>query len=257
MKKIICSIALLLMTFFATTSVYALESNKEGNIINSKGVSITPEQYEKLSVLYKPGYIDRMSQDEFNRVKDKDYSLQNEKAIYIKSVIMHDPFSKNQSIVKEEVITKEEYDNPTNIGIMSDCSYPGADTRLCWETTYKKLWIGLYSAGGVNDNTIYLTLTWKLMPAVRSNDVIALRYEGFTRNPNTETGYMVYKRSAYPNTEYWTNLDYTSYRFKGSINGSAFTFKLPTYSDMNYLEVGMYGNGAITDWNTLMVYDHL
>jgi hypothetical protein len=66
--------------------------------------------------------------------------------------------------------------------------------NLCWETTYKKIEITYFAAENNTKQQIVLTNTWKIMPAVRSYDVMGIRYHNYTPTTGTEWGQLIYSQ---------------------------------------------------------------
>ncbi len=170
MKKIGILILTLLVVPFTTVSA---ESNSF--YVNNNNISMTEEQYNYLLNFYSPTYITTMSQSRFDQEINKNLVLESVDQKYIKT-ITHKGLN-GEIISNDYEITEEEYENP----ITTYATCESATAIDCWETNYKKLelfvWIDSDDSTSVR---IVLINRWKVMPTVRSYDVIGVRYNNYT-----------------------------------------------------------------------------
>lgn len=157
MKKIFIPL-FAVFSFFVlnmTTSAQSLET-----IVNDNGITITPEQYEYLSIFYSKNQIMKLFQTEIDEIIAKNMVPVSTQVQYIRT----DSYIGFDNKVKEShntIISEEEYENP--IMPLSACENSLA-TR-CWETTYKKLEFCGYISPD-DPTSLYFTVSncWKILP---------------------------------------------------------------------------------------------
>lgn len=222
---------------FTIISMLLFTTNVKANklIINSKGATMTEQEYENLLITYSSQIIDNMEQEKIDEEKDKIYTLIEQYDKYIKTITTYN--FDGSAYTTEQEITKEQYDNAINE------NHNNISKASTWETNYKKLSIFFYTSYGPNDNKILLRNTWKTMPKIRSNDIIAMRYNGFTKITGTEEAYLTYGYSGgYTTQSYNTNSNGFN---NGGYNGSGFVMTLPTRTDVTSMEATMYVRGSL------------
>ncbi len=168
MKKIML---FLLCAFFASgIQVYASENTY---ITNLNGINMTKEQYQYLSNFYTEKTIMNMTEEKFDSEMNRIFSPKEESQKYIKTVTYFDMQGVPTS--NDYEISEQEYNNPI-IPYANNCTEDFAIG--CWETSYKKLHMVIWGSGETKVETerIVLINDWKVMPKVRSYDVIGVRY---------------------------------------------------------------------------------
>lgn len=192
MKKIGILILALLVVPFTTVSA---ESNSF--YVNDNNISMTEKQYNYLLNFYSPTYVTTMSQSIFDQEMNKNLVLESVDQKYIKTITHR---GLNGEIISNDYeITKDEYENP--ITTHANCEIGTAID--CWDTNYKKL--ALYIWRDEDDSTsmrIVLQNYWKVMPAVRSYDVIGVRYNNFVASNAWGDQYVYITSSGYTDIQY-------------------------------------------------------
>ena len=254
MKKNLMLIMILGLSFILPNSAFALTNNN--------GVEMTQEQYNNLVEVFGESSVDNMTQEIFDIEKDKEFEYLGEETIYIESRYRVDAYG-NVSHIREIEISEEEYENADenqNTGI----SLYGA----IWETTYKKLTMTMQGVnpgadGGYTGIKFILTNNWKIMPAVRSYDIMAFRYFNFIPNTSTVWGQLRYNETA--NTTIVQNYTSNSSGFYApygtSIGGFGISMKLPASTNVYHIEssISIEGNGssaAGTNYGMYGTYQH-
>ena len=129
---------------------------------NYYGIVMTEEEYNNLEQLgFDELEIYYMSEDEFNYNKDIEGNLEATSTRYFAHIIRYDATGRIISSSDME-ITEEDYN--------SEVVMPIGDVYV--ETTYKRLKTVIAASG--SRYRYKVTLTWKLMPAVRSHDIIGI-----------------------------------------------------------------------------------
>lgn len=147
---------------------------------NSNGVILNEEEYDRVSQLYWEGYQDDLTIDEYNFLKDN-------------------------GVFENEIVTDETSDNNnnSNINLLS----------TAYTTSYKSLKISKVCS---TNCIVVVTLSWLIMPTVRSYDIL-----GFYLNNVTVL--------AINNLTVATNNGKESYSYtKKATNGIGTSFKLPS-----------------------------
>lgn len=167
-----------------------------------------------------------MSQDKFNTEMNKKFTQTAVTQKYIKTITYVD--SNGNATTNDYEVSKQEYNNPI-ISRANNCTEDFAVG--CWETTYKKLYMiiwGLGSNNVVEEERIVLMNEWKIMPSVRSYDVIGVRY--YNWQATTAWG----DQTAY---SYDEGVNTTEYSYNGSnmniqSNGVGISQNLYDYSSL-------------------------
>lgn len=235
MKKIIM-IILLCGLFISCISVNASEVV---HVTNLNGTKMTEEQYQYLSNFYTEKTIMNMTQDKFNNEMKKNFTPVEETKKYIKTVTYID--SKGTPTSNDYEVTEQEYNNPI-IPRANNCVEDNAVE--CWETTYKKLYMTIWGWGSnniVEEERIILINEWKIMPAVRSYDVIGVRY--YNWQPTTAWG----DQTAF---SYDEGVNTTEYSYNGSnmniqSNGIGISQNLYDYSSLYGLSNRLVVEGKV------------
>lgn len=193
--------------------------------VNPNGVKMTYEDYNKLNAIYDDGFAEMLDQELFDKVS---YKLKTElvsyEDVYIKTSTK---FNKNREVIAQfdEQITAEEYSTQLFRG-----NYCGM-AEECWETNAKKIHLTIQKE---SNNIYYLnsTTTWKTMPSVRSNDLVAIRFGTPLTNPNTYHNvfsYIMYTKTGSTAVTATYNNSVKSWLDNGN-TGWVYSVKLPTYS---------------------------
>lgn len=196
------------------------------NITNLNGIEMTEEQYQYLSNFYTENAIMDMTQDKFNAEMNKRFTKTDTTEKYIKTVTYID--SNGNPTTNDYEVSEQEYNNPI-IPRANNCTEDFAVE--CWETTYKKLYMIIWGWGSNNiieEERIVLMNEWKIMPSVRSYDVIGVRY--YNWQPTTAWG----DQTAY---SYDEGVNTTEYSYNGSnmniqSNGIGISQNLYDYSSL-------------------------
>lgn len=203
MKKVLL---VFLLTLFCIPNTFALSNEY---IINKKNVKITKEEYEKFEKMgYTNDVIENMDQELYNSIKDFNYFDSKSKSEYYKEYYI---YSNKQSMESSEepvkIITsrlsEEEFNsaekefgfvwqlknnyngNLRDLLDLSDMNY--------YETTYKKITIVISRTSIISDERhVAVGLTWKIMPSVRSYDILAMRSSNGFFTQNSEYGSYTY-----------------------------------------------------------------
>lgn len=197
MKKIRNTLIILTITsIVCLTKIYALGGELDANMNNNDSplikipekISITEKEKEKIMLFgYNADEINNFSKDRINsllKIEDGSYSLTvkyfKDTYIYTNNPIMKnnvrlyiEPQVKVIDTISTE-ISKEEYEKlDSNDKLVSTLG------SITYETTYKKLTlIGGRDALQPSKRYSYTSLQWKIMPSIRSFDVIAMKATG-------------------------------------------------------------------------------
>lgn len=251
MKKNLILFVLLGLLFAIPNNTFALTNNNN--------VEMSQEQYNKLVAVFGKASVDNMSQEIFDIEQEKEYEYLGEETVYVESRYKVDA-NGNVSNIREIEISEEEFENvdeTQNTGI----SLYGA----IWETTYKKLTMTMFGVNPGSDSgytgiKFLLTNTWKIMPAVRSYDIMAFRYFNFIPNTSTVWGQLIYKDTSGTVGQNYTSNSSGFYAPYGiSTGGFGISMKLPSSSSVYHIEssISIEGNGtAGTNYGMYGTYQH-
>lgn len=149
-------------------------------IVNNQGVKITQTDYNNILKTHPEGYLMSMSQEQYDYLRQFDYSNIKSDTKYIEST-----YNKNLGTTYERYLTKEEYNNIKEDEVNST----RASNSI--ETTYKELTINVSTTTSVHNVT--LTCNWKIAPACRSFDVIGVRFVNYNIAGGSQSGMQTYK----------------------------------------------------------------
>ena len=214
-KKKLFAIALML------TCMIPFSTNAEENyIVNQNNVVISRSEYDNLSKVHTDAFIMTMTQDNFDELKNIDYSNAITETKYIES-----SYNPSLNILSEREITEEEYNNTDNM-ITPYGSYV--------ETTYKMLSLSVTDTGTAASHT--LSNIWKITPSARSFDVIALRLQNYTIVSGSQSGYQIY---SYTNDSSYKSIYYAANgtNIKRFSNGYGISMNLKDGDNIDYLEL--------------------
>lgn len=214
---------------------------KAETIINKMGVNIDKNDIESLKKIFSEEEINTLPQDMYDYLKGKEWYKKDVQEIYIENTTFY--IDNLHTITSERIISEEEYNN---VSINSTSEF---NEQSQWETTYKKLMITL-SANYEDNNHLFTTeLIWKIMPAVRSYDIIASR---------GSSNYIFGDRPSHVNVFYTDNLtNYQNTLTTPAVtaqNGVSYVINLPTSTNLTALTVKLYAIGKKTNSSTARVY---
>lgn len=204
-------------------NVYA---NAESFYVNNNGIEFTKSEYDKFIQLgYQKEEIDEFTEDLYNSMKNfgigesASASEYYEDTYVYKNKASYDAKEEPIHIISKK-IDKVEYALSTKkIGYGSlDLSKNTLNTKAIstgenyYETTYKKVTITM-TKDTLNPNNRFVVsgVIWKIMPAVRSYDVMAMRVNSDAGwfNLNTQSGSYKYTIGATPSCDITSSLTNT------------------------------------------------
>lgn len=249
MKKIFLIMTALLTFVACNLSCKALEEV----YTNQAGATMTLEQHNKLVEIFGFAVVETMTEDRVREESAEDYTLLGETTKYIKTIYEYDIFG---NIVDEEemIITEEEYLNSNDMSTFAACN---GGYRHCWETDSKKLEIKMF-AGSSGRTKVVATNTWKVMPKIRSTEIMAMRFFNFTGTDGTQKGTLVYTTSE-SSTYMVQNYNYGDNDVQTFYNGFGATMSLPKDSNVNYIEAQIIVEGnrkSIENYGIYASYQH-
>ncbi|MBE6148532.1 MAG: hypothetical protein E7167_03455 [Firmicutes bacterium] len=222
MKKYILLIGLSILLIYPRKT-FALE------YINNNGVTISEENYNNLRKIYSEKYISVLDQDQYDRIMamNLDFSDVQKTRKYIKT-----EYNQVTGEVTETLLTEAEYNNVQET--------PKTRATVI-ETAYKYTELALVRVGSENAYFTYTAL-WKIMPAVRSFDVIGVRFSAMKKINGTQQGKQVYVLNGVT--------DFVQYNFNGTniknfSNGFGISMNLLN-SNVSYLECTIDSSMDIT-----------
>ncbi len=149
-------------------------------LTNNNGIEISEEDYNNFIKIKPYEYIMTMTDQQYNKLKSLDYSNIQTNTKYIETV-----YNSRLNITSNKEITEEAFE--------SDVMPILEDRGQYVETTKKRLELGV--VGGSYWNFVSLTAAWKGSPAVRSFDVIGLRFDGADVRNGSQWGEQVYSEN--------------------------------------------------------------
>ena len=191
---------------------------------NYFGITMTEEEY---SNLYELGFTEDeiyyMSESEFNYNKDLNGNLEATSTRYFANIIRYDATGRIISNNDME-ITEEDYN--------AEAVMPLSDGNT--ETTYKKMRTTIASNGSYYRYKV--TLTWKIMPVVRSYDIIGI-------GCMSSAVYVIANSQRFSQTycvnNSCTNAATYNSRSTGA-NGSGVNFKVPSSTSITSMQSFFY-----------------
>lgn len=154
----------------------------EKTIVNNQNVIITETDYNNILKTHPEGYIMNMSQEQYDYLRRLDYSNIKTETKYLETTTNY-----NLGTTTERELTESEYNN-----INEDNVYSINGNTNYIETTYKKLTLSVTTPS----STIHgftMTCNWKIAPAVRSFDVIGVRFHNYEVVGGSQNGMQTYK----------------------------------------------------------------
>lgn len=153
----------------------------EKTIVNNQNVIITETDYNNILKTHPEGYIMNMSQEQYNYLRSLDYSSIKKETKYLETTTNY-----NLGTTTERELTESEYNN-----INENNVYTINGNSNAIETTYKKLVLTILNNS--NMQNFSMTCNWKIAPAVRSFDVIGVRFHNYNLVGGSQTGMQTYK----------------------------------------------------------------
>lgn len=223
MKRYLMIVVLSLM--FIPVCVLANESY----YVNYFGIEMTEEEYNNLlNFGYSEHEIYLLPKEEYEKNKDINAKLEAVQESYYRDVTRYDSLGR-VLFQQSTTVSKEEYNEETP---------PGDATVFNGgyiETVYKKLRTTIAK----KDDELYTyktTLTWKLMPKVRSYDIIGIGTDPHIVYPLSGSN-RVFTSYCTDDTCLCDNSYYDKFL---TSEGNAFSVQIPTDSSLNELEVYLY-----------------
>ena len=193
-KNYIVMVSMAVLMLLLPKNIFAVHI--DDTITNSQNVEIAMEDYLKLQTMFSDAYIDTLTQSEYERIMDLgiDFDDVQKSTKYFKT-----EYNNVTGEVTNTEVTEAEF-----IAVNPDAISPQATVV---ETAYKRVQLAL---GATTSTTAFFTFSafWKIMPAVRSFDVIAARLSGFTKINGTQQGKQIYKLNG--------TTSYVQYSFNGT-----------------------------------------
>lgn len=241
-KKIFLIVTTMILSISFANNVNADEKDY---YVNNNNVNMTKEQYNQLLETFSEESISVMSQEQFNHEIEMNYTTLKKNDVFMKMDINYDKYGKVLDIIKTE-ISEEEYNDVNPNSTKGACAsfYPDG----CYETTYKKIEIIYQGATSSHNERLALINHWKIMPSVRSHDVIGLWYnQSFTRSGYE--GHNIYTRNGVNYGTTYTTSQNSSYIHTQGQSGSwlgggvGISMKLREYTDITYMEEQLFVEG--------------
>lgn len=145
-------------------------------LVDCVHAEISEEDYNRLRLVYSDERISVMSEEE--KQEKLQYDLENA----IKSNKFYRGVSYNNGSYTWTEITESEYNSVNPEAVPASPSH---------ETNYKRISISAINLGSSYE--IYMGAVWKVIPAARSYDVIALRFNNVALISGSHYGYQFYK----------------------------------------------------------------
>lgn len=222
MKRFIEGGFLAIITFCLFTGII---NAKSGYYTNEVGVEMTELEYNKMLKIYSDRYVSYMSQELFDSLKD--CNIISNEVVYHKSL-----YDRDGKLIDEEYISEEEYNEAPSSNASSAINPISSESDYV-ETSYKKL-MGVVTEIASRRYAMIGSLSWKKVPATRSYDVFAYRfnhlsYKGFAG----EQAY--YKSGTFNRIAY----DTSSPGYKYFDNGAGVSMNLVDGSDVTGYELSV------------------
>lgn len=197
---------------------------------NSNGVVMTENQYSDLLKIYSEKHISVLEQDRFDELMNMNLDFNNTQTTvkYIKT-----EYNNVTGETANSLVTEEEYNN-----------YKPSQTRATvYETSYKRIALGFTKTSG-SYAFVTFNSVWKIMPAVRSFDVIGVRLSNLSVINGTQQGQQIYTLDG--------KTDYVQYNWNGTniknlSNGFGISMNLLN-SDVTYLECTIDSTLEVEDY---------
>lgn len=168
-------------------------------------------------------YADEAYYTNLNGLKFTEYQYNTLVAMLNEHLVQNMTYEEYQNFEVENIVEGEYFYN-----IVEDTNPSNPNSRAYHETSCKK--IVLSATCGSTECNIYLSTTWKCIPAVKSYDVTGIRLASTTFTDSTQT--FNYKSNGTVKTTYAGK--------KGASNGVGFAVKIPSSGDIEYTIVRAY-----------------
>ena len=233
-------VIILLMILFIPFIASADELESDMTVLpvytNKLGVNFSQEDYNLITKIYGDGYIDYMTQEKYQAFKNRNLSMDDivsysQTKKYFKTIINN----VTNEITTTEV-SEQEYTNynPENASVSSFV-----------ETQYKYMQLSLSAyTDGYGD--VSLGLIWKMIPATRSFDVLAIRLIAIEVINGSQEGRQAYEING--------NGNYIDYAWNGTNindldNGFGISMNLINSTDVNYFQMNISAAIRVTNPN--------
>lgn len=204
MKKISYLLAGLTTMLFCMNTVSAMTINDDGTMTNSRGVTITQEQYKKISKIFassenKEKKIDYLEQEEIDVYTASDTEIKMQKEYFITTYTL----DRYGNVINTRTISASKEDaekvaENKNLHLMADgtlqdvskmFSTRGVVNGNSYETASKSLLISYQVSSTGCYASMYVD--WLTVPKVKSYDVLAFRGTNFKDNVRSYTAYQL------------------------------------------------------------------
>lgn len=233
MKKCVVGMLMIVAMLLNITQGYAEEmKEKDGKIYleNADGVGITREEYNKLRANYSENEIAKMDYSELMNLQDGDMKIVDKQTLYVKTDYYKD--KTGQIRTEETIISPDKVEQELakiNNRLFADkrdaisLQAVGDDYHRDFrQTAMKEMRMKTMKNSAGTAYTVTLQNTWRSMPAVRSLDVMAIRF-------GAVNGLTVYKAEETYAHQIWNGnvIKYSStsdkfhYNTSGSADGKA------------------------------------
>lgn len=152
---------------------YAAEEKVDPYYVTIYGYELTEEQYNNLKRGFSETAIYTMPDDIADIYK-------NDKTLYTVSTnyyVKTDIEYIEDEIISETdtLVSREEYDSVNKASVLSSTpNYSPCSGLSKYETTYKKITITVGCSGSISRKSVTLTTNWKIIPSVKSYDVMVI-----------------------------------------------------------------------------------
>lgn len=227
MKKHFLLIASFLLLFICAPNFVNAQ-----DYVNDLGVVISEEDYDNLKSLYTEAHIAVLDQNKYDQIKSMNLDYDN---VRVQNMYVKTEVNNVTGEITETEITKEEY----------DAASENSSTRATLiGTSYKQLALSFIKTSEANHTALFvLTATWKIMPVVRSFDVIGARLSNMNVVNGTQEGQQIYKIN---DGDYqWVQYNFNGTNIQNHSNGFGISMNLLNNSSLTYLECTIDSSMAI------------
>ncbi len=160
---------------------------KAESIINNNGVEIDVEDYNQFLNVYSEEYLMMMTEEKYSELKLLDFNNIKKQTEYVETT-----YNPHLNLTTEKIITEDAYNTYSS----SAANIYSATQN--YSTTSKKIEITLIS--GSTWHHVVTASTWKVIPKIRSFDVIGMRGYGFEFRDGSQVGEQIYVEDGTYNT---------------------------------------------------------
>ena len=197
-----------------------------------KAYDLTTDEYIRLRNVFSEAHISIMTDEQIKKYLAMDLEKANNTTTYYKGVSLN---PNNDSYTWTE-ITEDEYNLADEV----------AEASTSHETNYKKIHLSAVPLGN-NRYSVTFNATWKRSPAVRSYDVMGMRFWNVALLEDSQSGTQVYRKKGASNYSY---VDYAPTSSHVSVQDQGFGISMNLVNDsIDALEL-------IIDAETLLYSDY-